>query len=348
MTSFLVASLLLAGQQQVGGGGAGGAAGALQPKVRGTQVQAEVWDSVKSSVAFLPDILDRPFGVAVLIDPQGYFIAHTSSIVTEPITAILEDGTKVRLGRIGYDSTTQIVLLGAQNWSRAGRTAITVSDPAYPAKDMTMVTVDGLVRSYVSRQNIPGVLASTNRYLPLNEVQFEGMSSPVGGALVFNRAGELMGILGATLTKAESPVMKTTDATAVTLENQRFGPQTMTIGYALSPKVLRRVVSGFLTPEHVVKHPNIGILFKDNQVPTGAMVTQVADNSPAFRAGIKEGDIVVQFDKEDLSGALELATKLFDKDPGETIEITYLRNLQKKTVSIKVGVADPTAQSLFL
>lgn len=334
MTSYLAVSLLLTltGQSPA----APQALTQASPPVRGTQVQTEVWDQVKESVAILPDAAGQPFGLAVLVDPQGYFVAHSSAIIAEPVTAILESGEKVRLGRIGYDSTTQLVLLGAQNWTQKTRSAIAVADPAYPAKDMTMVTVDGLVRSTINRQNVPGVVQLNNRYIPLNEIQFERMAAPVGGALVFNRNGELMGVLGATLAKAPGNDNRLS-------QSNQFGPQGMTVGYALSPKVLRRVISGFLTPEHTVQHPNIGILFKDNPLPRGAVVTQVNPDSPAAQVGLQVGDVITAFDDEPVAGGLDLATRLFDKDPGETIVLTIERNGRTQKTTLKVGIG----QSLF-
>ncbi len=329
MMSFLAASLLLGTQ----------AATQASPPVRGTQVQTEVWESVRPSVAFLPDAAGRPFGLAVLIDSVGYFVAHSSAIVAEPVTAVLDNGEKIRLGRIGYDSTTQLVLLGAQNWKGTTRAVISVADPDYPAKDMTMVTVDGLIRSTINRQNVPGVVQSNNRYIPLNEVQFERMAAPVGGALVFNRNGELMGVLGATLTKAAGAESDSSNQAA------RFGPQGMTVGYALSPKVLRRVVSGFLTADHKVKHPNIGILFKDNGLPKGAVITQVTTNSPAAESGIAVGDIIIAFDEKPVVGGLDLATKLFDKDPGESINLTYIRTGRTLKATITVGIGESLTQT---
>ena len=328
-TSFLVASVVL-GQQSLGGG----AQGAFdQPRLRGTEVQIEVWDSVKESVAILPDAFGKPFGLAVLIDSMGYYLAHSSAIVSEPVTALLEDGSEIRLGRIGFDATTQLVLLGAQNWERQATVPVSVGDPENPAKDMTMVTADGLVRSYLSKQNVPGVVQPTNRYLPLNEVQFESMSAPVGGALVFNRSGELMGILGATLTRA--PMSENYQETAT-----RFGPQALTVGYALSPKVIGRVVEGFRTESHQVQHPNIGILFKDNGIPAGAVVTQVQPMSPAAKAGLMVGDIVTHFGDKPVTGGLDLATMLFDKDPGETVEIKFLREGKDRKLNVEIGIDD--------
>lgn len=304
--------------------------------VRGTAIQKETWELVKKSVAVLPDALGRPFGLAVLIDERGYFLAHSSAIVSEPLTAALDDGSTVRLGRLGYDRTTQLVLLGAQNWTQTSRSSISVSDPDYPAADTTMITVDGPVRSTVADRDVPGMVQTTNRYLPLTEVQFESLASPIGGALVFNRTGQLLGVLGATIQKASD--------FATTVPNNSFGPQGMTVGYALSPKILRRVVNGFLAPDHKVHHPNIGVLFKDNPIQ-GAIITEVSANSPAASAGIQKGDLVQKFDGQPVKNALDFATKLFNKDPGETIELNIERLGRPMKIKLVVQGIDLSAMS---
>ncbi len=336
MTSFLVASLIIgqkAIQLPISAQQNEKTATSQSRLIRGTAIQSEVWQNVESSLAFLPDGLGKPFGLAVLIDRQGYFLAHSSALVIEPITAKLSNGNNVRLARIGFDRTTQLVLLQAQNWDDLTRTVISVANPDYPATELTMATVDGPVRSTVSQKSIPGIAAINNRYLPLNEVQFESMTAPIGGALIFNRSGELLGVLSATLYRAESPpAQKIGDA-------NRFGPMDLTVGYALSPKTLRRVVSGFLSESHKVQHPNIGILFKDNSNGSGAIITNVTLGMTANKAGLQQGDIITSFDNLPIKNALELATKLFEKDPGESVTFGILRSgvLQEFTVQVDAG-----------
>lgn len=336
MTSFLVASLVISQNKSIlpikvqqGGG----VATSSSKMVRGTAVQSEVYKMVENSLAFLPDGLGKPFGLAALIDREGYFLAHSSALVVEPITAMTADGKSVRLSRIGYDRTTQLVLLAAQNWSDVTRSVITISDPNQPSSEMTMATVNGAFRSTYSQKNIPGLAATNNRYLPLNEIQFESLEAPVGGALIFNRSGELTGILGATLFKAEQVT------TIRARNNEQFGPQDLIVGYALSPKILRRVVTGFLSPSHTVQHPNIGVSFKDAPGKTGAVITEVISNQAAAKAGLKTNDLIFKVDNEAITSGLEFATKLFDKDPGEVIELEFLRNniVQKLTVKVESG-----------
>lgn len=301
--------------------------------MRGNIIQKQVWTDIKESIAIIPDSLNRPFGVAVLINTKGHFVAHSSSISNEPTSAVLEDGTTIRLGRIGFDSTTQLVLLGAQNWSAGTRPTIRVSQTFEPTTGVTLITASGPARGQFSRRNIPGVVAPSQRYLPMEEVQLEIQSVPVGGALLFNRTGELVGVLGATL----RPAQPTTQQRTVT---SSFGPQGLTVGYSLNAKVLNRVFEGFKQPDHKVQHPNIGVLFKDSPSATGPILTEVNPESPAQKAGLKTGDVIAQVNDKPLRSALEFATLLFDQNPGELLKLSIIRNNQRMIIEVTVGAAE--------
>ena len=76
--------------------------------------------------------------------------------------------------------------------------------------------------------------------------------------------------------------------------------------------------------------------------PSGAVVTDVRAESPAARAGIKAGDIVVRFDGETVRSARHLA-RLIDETPdGRQVEATVIRAGER----VNLKVAPETASSL--
>jgi len=70
---------------------------------------------------------------------------------------------------------------------------------------------------------------------------------------------------------------------------------------------------------------------------SGALVTQVAHDSPAAEAGIKSGDIITKLAGEDISGPSDLAEAVADHDPGEEVEIALIRKGKAKTIRAELG-----------
>ncbi len=74
------------------------------------------------------------------------------------------------------------------------------------------------------------------------------------------------------------------------------------------------------------------------EIPTfGALLTQVTPNTPADKAGLRAGDIIVAVDDERVTLARDLAEIIRKYKPGDEIRITYRRDGQEKTVRVTLG-----------
>jgi len=69
----------------------------------------------------------------------------------------------------------------------------------------------------------------------------------------------------------------------------------------------------------------------------GARITAVVDDSPAAKAGLEEGDIVIGFGKETIRGPVSLTKKIRELEPGDEIEITVLRDGRKRSFGVELG-----------
>ncbi len=68
------------------------------------------------------------------------------------------------------------------------------------------------------------------------------------------------------------------------------------------------------------------------QPGTGVLISQVYEGSPAEKAGLKQGDIVLKIDGEKVSNMDELQQAIMYKDAGQAITITLLRDGQEMTL----------------
>jgi serine protease Do len=70
---------------------------------------------------------------------------------------------------------------------------------------------------------------------------------------------------------------------------------------------------------------------------TGAIVAQVTPDSPAARAGVKNGDVIDKLNGEKVENGSALQVAVSEDAPGTTITLGIIRNGNPQTVDVKVG-----------
>lgn len=69
----------------------------------------------------------------------------------------------------------------------------------------------------------------------------------------------------------------------------------------------------------------------------GVAVEKVVENSPAAAAGLKDGDVIVRFNGEEVTGARKLTRLISEVDPDHQAKITILRNGREQDVTATMG-----------
>ncbi|MCM8786302.1 MAG: PDZ domain-containing protein, partial [Candidatus Omnitrophica bacterium] len=69
----------------------------------------------------------------------------------------------------------------------------------------------------------------------------------------------------------------------------------------------------------------------------GALVAQVIDNSPAEKGGIKEGDVIIEYEGNKVEDVKDLQMKVANTPPGKNVTIGIWRDKKKINLNIKVG-----------
>jgi len=70
---------------------------------------------------------------------------------------------------------------------------------------------------------------------------------------------------------------------------------------------------------------------------TSVVVAQVAEESPAEEAGIKEDDAIVEYNGTTITDAEGLVSAVRKSKPGDTVPVVVMRDSQKKSLQVKVG-----------
>jgi len=72
----------------------------------------------------------------------------------------------------------------------------------------------------------------------------------------------------------------------------------------------------------------------------GALVNSVLDDSPADKAGLEEGDIIIEFNGEDINNAADIRNAVGLVEAGKRAPITYLRDGRRRTTQIGIAAFD--------
>jgi len=71
--------------------------------------------------------------------------------------------------------------------------------------------------------------------------------------------------------------------------------------------------------------------------PTGALVSSVDKGSPAEKAGIETGDVILKFNGKEVNSSRDLPAMVADVTPGETAKVEIWHNGKSREVSVDVG-----------
>ena len=84
------------------------------------------------------------------------------------------------------------------------------------------------------------------------------------------------------------------------------------------------------------RKPKIGLQIQDVEEGKGVTVKDVDDESPAAKAGLKDGDVITQIDGKDVEGVEDLRTATKNLKEGESVKLSYRRDGKTQTAEIKI------------
>jgi serine protease Do len=262
---------------------------------------------------------ERPsLGSGVIVSPDGYVLTnqHVVGQRTADVTITLADRRERKARLVGQDDWTDIALLKIDGrnlpvlpWGDSSKLKVAewVLAIGNPYQLSSTVTV-GIV-SAVGRTNLG--ITTYEDFIQTDAAINPGNS---GGALI-NARGELVGINTAIFT-------------------QTGGYQG--IGFAVPSNLARRVMEDLIKYGEV-RRGSLGYLRVTSLTPElaeelgaptarGAVVTEMRRDSEAFRAGLRPGDLIVEFDGHPVEDAAHLLRLLADARIGSSVRLRVWRN----------------------
>ena len=77
----------------------------------------------------------------------------------------------------------------------------------------------------------------------------------------------------------------------------------------------------------------IGVSIED-QKDRGAIIRRVEPNSPADKVGLKEGDVIIEFNRQEVMGVQQLTRLVRETPIGRTVDVKVLRDSREQTFKV--------------
>jgi S1-C subfamily serine protease len=270
-------------------------------------------------------------GSGFAFTPDGFILTNSHVVHgAEQIKVWTPESGEFVAQRIGEDPDTDLALvridapglqavkLGDSRKIRVGQLVVAIGNPYGFQYTVTAGVVSALGRS----------LRSQSGRLIEDVIQTDAALNPgnSGGPLV-NSAGEVVGVNTATILPAQGLCF------AISINTAQF----------IASKLIR---------EGVVRRSYIGVQAQtaslnraiahhyDLKIATGALVIAAEPQSPAGKAGLREGDLIVAVESEPVEGVDVLHRLLNEERIGQATRFTVLRGSQKLDVQVIPEVRD--------
>ncbi len=272
-------------------------------------------------------------GSGVIIRSDGYIITndHVVDGATE-VEVTFHDGSKakgtvlrapsadialVKVNRTGLPTA----VLGDSSKVKPGQIAFAIGSPFGLENTFTM----GIISAVGRREAIGGMTGRTRFYPDLIQTDAAINSGNSGGPLV-NSQGEVIGI-----------------NTAIVAG--RFTGGNVGIGFAIPINRVKTVVNQLLE-KGTYQRGYLGVGLRDLtpdereafNVTQGVLIGSVQEGTPADKAGLQPGDVVIEADGKPVKGEIELRDIIANKGPNSRLSLKVLRDGKPITVEATLGV----------
>jgi serine protease Do len=272
-----------------------------------------------------PERMEHSLGSGIIISSDGYILTNNH---------VVENATKIRVtfvGEkeyeaeiIGTDPPTDVALIkipaenlpfihiGESDRMRVGDQVMAIGNPFGVGQTVTLGIVSALGRN-IGLMDYSDLIQTDASINPGNS----------GGALV-NMQGELVGMNAAMMSRSGG---------------------SQGIGFAIPTSMAMQIVES-LKETGTVQRAYLGVLpqpvdqsmadYYGMDRPRGVLITQVNADTPAERAGLQDGDIILSVDGREIKNPSMLRNVISLSEVGQEVDLAIIRDGKEKNVEVKL------------
>jgi serine protease DegQ len=267
-------------------------------------------------------------GSGVIVSHDGYILTNHHVVeAADEIEVALADGRTAKGHIIGSDPDTDLAVIkvdlgnslpaitfGQSDQAHVGDIVLAVGNPFGVGQTVTMGIISALKRNHLGLSTFENFIQTDAAINPGNS----------GGALV-DVEGNLLGINSAI-----------------------YSPNggSLGIGFAIPTSTAKKVMEQIIQNGSVTRGwvgiavqdltPELAESFKLKDMQ-GVLIAEVVRGSPADKAGIKAGDILVSIDSKPLADSNAMLETISALQPGKTAALMLLRSQSEIVIQVKVG-----------
>jgi serine protease Do len=269
-------------------------------------------------------------GSGFILDREGHVITNNHVVAdTDQVLVRLNDGREYSAKVVGSDEMTDVAVLKVD--TRNGEQL-----PIADIGNSDSLQVGDWVLALGSPLGLQltvtaGIVSAKGRQLTGNPSNLEAFIQTDAAINPGNSGGPLVDL----------------DGRVIGINSAIFGGERFVgYGFAIPINIARKTVADILQYGHV-RRPQLGVQIQsvseaDAEVYhlpsiSGAEVVVVQANTPASKAGLKIGDVVVALEGQPIHDGTDLTTRLAQHQPGEKVDLTIYRKGQKQDVTVTLG-----------
>jgi serine protease Do len=274
----------------------------------------------------------RGMGSGFIISADGYILTNNHVVEgADSIVVRMSDRREFEAQLIGSDPRSDLALLRIEAQGlpllklaedddlEVGEWVLAIGSPFGLDYSVTQGIVSAIGRSLPTERN--------ENYVPFIQTDVAINPGNSGGPL-FNLEGEVVGVNSQIYTR---------------------GGGSIGLSFAIPASVARNVVDQLKTHGKVTRGW-LGVSIQDVDKnlaesfglkrPRGALVAQVSKDSPAEKAGIEAGDVIISFDGKPIPTSSDLPHVVGLIAPGTTVPVELVRNKKTRKLKVTVGGLD--------
>jgi len=303
----------------------------VQQKVRPKTRRADPWFRFFEEPE--EDSSGGGMGSGVIVSPEGYVLTNHHVIEgAQAIEITLNDGRSTMAKVIGTDPETDlallkidlpnlpVIVLGQMDTLQVGDAVLAIGNPFGVGQTVTSGIVSALGRKQLGINTFENFIQTDAAINPGNS----------GGALV-DVNGHLMGINTAIYSRSGGnlgigfavPVSTATQIMASLIKDG---------------KVTRGWIGVEPRPLNAELAESFGIAKISGELPKGVLINGVLQNSPAAKAGIQPGDLVMQVAGHNVTDVPEMLSRVAALMPGEAVTVSVWRNGKSLALNVTPGI----------
>ncbi len=310
-------------------------------------VASEVKDSVVSISMRTADGSGN--GSGVILDNTGHILTNNHVIDgAREIVVTLADGRMLKAKVRGTDPATDLAVLtlddppsdlkpatfGDSSGLTVGQPVVAVGNPLGLSSTVTTGIVSALNRPVTtSKVSQDGPFEQVVDRVTTNAIQIDASINPGNsGGPIFDGTGKVIGI-----------------SSSIATLGQQGKAGSIGLGFAIPANLASRVADQLIA-NGVAEHAFLGVglatgqAATDSAVRAGAQVRSVEDGSPAGKAGIQVGDVIVAIDKNAVQSADSLVGYVRQYASGDTVTVSVVRGGQTKDIEVTLAARQDQPQ----